>query len=27
MVHVALIVRGWQGSGAVPFEIREIVVA
>jgi hypothetical protein len=27
MVHVALIVRGRQGFGAVPFEIREIVVA
>jgi len=27
MVHVAFIVRGWQGFGAVPFEIREIVVA
>ena len=26
MVHVALIVRGRQGFGAVPFEIREIVV-
>ena len=27
MVHVALIVRGWQGFGAVPLEIREIAVA
>ena len=27
VVHVALIVRRWQGFGAVPFEIREVVVA
>src|SRR6516225_4558585 len=27
MVHVALIARGWQRSGSVPFEIREVVVA
>jgi hypothetical protein len=27
MVDVALIVRGWQGFGAVPLEIRKIVVA
>jgi len=27
MVHVALIIRNWQGFGAVPFKIRDVVVA